>query len=197
MSEQIHKTGSLHPEPALVNVPEEIATERLVVRPPRPGDGQALNAATIESAAELQPWMPWANPLPPVEPSEAYARKAHARFVSREDLPYRAQLKRTGEFVVGSGLHRIDWNVPRFEIGYWCRTRFVGQGYVSEVVRALSEMAFATLGAQRVEIRMDATNLRSRRVAELCGFVLEGVLRRETRTHRGELRDTCVYARLK
>jgi RimJ/RimL family protein N-acetyltransferase len=180
-----------------VNVPEEIVTERLVIRPPRPGDGAAINAATIESAAELRPWMPWANPLPTVEQSEAYARKASARFLSREDLPYRAHLKQTGEFIVGSGLHRIDWNVPRFEIGYWCRTRFVGQGYVSEVVRALAEMAFGALAARRVEIRMDARNQRSRRVAELCGFELEGILRSETRSHLGELRDSCVYARIR
>jgi hypothetical protein len=29
-------------------------------------------------------------------------------------------LKGTNTFVGGSGLHRMDWSVSRFEIGYWC-----------------------------------------------------------------------------
>jgi RimJ/RimL family protein N-acetyltransferase len=196
MSAPTAAPGAVHPEPLLVDVPAEILTDRLLIRPPLPGDGPELNAAAIESAAELQPWMPWTCPLPTVEQSEAYVRKAQASFLARQDLPYRAQLKSNGDLVVGTGLHRIDWSVPRFEIGYWCRTKYAGQGYVSEVVRALTQMAFVKLRAQRVEIRMDARNERSRRVAERCGYVLEAVLRCESRNHHGELRDTCIYARV-
>jgi RimJ/RimL family protein N-acetyltransferase len=79
-------------------------------------------------------------------------------------------------------------------IGYWCRTACVGQGYVTEAVRVLAALAFDTLGAQRVEIRCDVRNARSRAVAERAGFAQEGVQRNEGRTPLGELRDTVVYA---
>jgi len=48
----------------------------------------------------------------------------------------------------------------------------------------------------RLEIRSDARNAASRRVAEKCGFELEGILRRARRNATGELADACVYAKV-
>ena len=127
-------------------------------------------------------------------------RSSRAAFLLREDLTW-LMFERTPEgeglFVGGTGLHRIDWAVRRFEIGYWVRTGFEGQGLVAEAVRALTRLAFDRLGAARVEIRMDSTNLASRRVAERCGYTLEGVLRQDSLTPAGARRDTCVYARVR
>ena len=53
---------------------------------------------------------------------------------------------------------------------------------------------FVTLGARRVELRIDARNHPSIAVAERLGFELEGILRRDVRDHHGVLRDTRVYA---
>ena len=94
-------------------------------------------------------------------------------------------------------MHRIDWSVPRFEIGYWRRSGEQGRGVVSEAVRALARFAFDQLGARRVEIRMSSDNARSRAVAERCGFTLEGVLRQDSLDVRGRPRDTVVYARVR
>jgi RimJ/RimL family protein N-acetyltransferase len=184
-------------EPLLIDVPEQIETDRLTIRMPRPGEGAAVNAAVAESFDELHRWMPWAATMPTVADSEAQSRRAHGRFLLREDLSYRAWLKGTDTYVVGSGLHRMDWSVPRFEIGYWCRTSLVGRGYVSEVVRALTAVAFHRLGANRVEILTDARNHRSWRVAERCGFALEGTRRHDARAPDGALRDTRVYAKVR
>ena len=64
-------------------------------------------------------------------------------------------------------------------------------------MQALTRFAFDRLEARRVEIRMDAGNERSWRVAERVGFRLEGVLRGNSLTPAGELRDTRVYARVR
>ena len=180
----------------LLDFPDCFETERLIVRCPQPGDGAALNAAIVESLDELRPWMPWAQAAPAPEESEEYCRRARARFLAREDLPLQIFLK-DGTFVGGSGLHRIDWDVPKFEIGYWCRASRQGQGYVTEAVIGLKRFAFEQLGAQRVEIRCDARNLKSQAVAERAGFHFEACLRREARDHRGELRDTLIFVLLR
>jgi RimJ/RimL family protein N-acetyltransferase len=43
--------------------------------------------------------------------------------------------------------------------------------------RLLTEWAFAEAGAQRIQLVIDVENPGSRRVAERCGYVLEGVMR--------------------
>lgn len=186
------------PDPLLIEVPEAIRTERLLLAAPRPGIGPALAVAIAESMGELKPWMPWAQQVPSFEDSETVVRRQWADFIARRDLAYQIyDLAPEGRRLLGGcGLHYLDWTLRRFEIGYWLRTSAQGQGLVSEAVRALTTMAFEQLQARRVEIRVDEVNLRSRAVAERCGFELEGILRRDSLTPAGEVRNTCVYARI-
>ena len=174
--------------------PEAFETERLLIRSPMPGDGPELYAAVRESMEDLLPWMPWAAEHGTVEDSEASAREARVRFLERTELRMHLWLKGTGTLVGSSGLHRIDWGVPKFEIGYWCRTGMTGRGYVTEAVRGIAAFAFDVLGAQRVEIRCDPLNRPSARVAELAGFRLEGELRNDARGTDGTLRNTLVFS---
>ncbi len=148
----------------------------------------------LESLDELQPWMPWVHPVPSVQDSEEYCRQAYAKFLARSELPFQLFLKESGEFVGGSGLQNVKWEVPSFEIGYWCRSAQQGRGYISEAVRGLTKFGFETLGAQRIAIRCDARNIRSRRVAERAGYKLEGRLRNDEVAVNGELRNTLVFA---
>lgn len=176
------------------DIPNAIETERLTIRCPEVADVPAIYASVRESLLELMPWMPWATPNYSLEGCETNTREAIACFITRWDLRYHFHDRKTGEHIGNSGLHRIDWSVPRFEIGYWCRTSKAGGGFVSETVRALTRLAFERLGAARVEIRCDDRNERSYRVAERCGFGLEGTLRYEGRTTDGSLRSTRIYA---
>ena len=45
-------------EPLLLEVPDRLETDRLVMRVPRPGDGRMLNDAIRVSHDELAPWLP-------------------------------------------------------------------------------------------------------------------------------------------
>lgn len=181
-------------DPLMVELPAELLTARLRLAPPAPGDGLMVNRAIVESFPELNRWMDWAATVPSIIESERFVRDSAARYLRRDDLPMFIRKRDTGEFVGASGMHRIDWNVPRFEIGYWCRTSLVGQGYVSEAVVALTRFAFEHLKAARVEIRTDVNNDRSWRIAQRLGFTLEAIMRRDTRTAHGALRDTRLYA---
>ena len=104
--------------PILRDFPDAFETERLRIRSPLPGDGAEVYAAVAESLEELKPWMPWAHRELTVEVEEEIMRRARAAFLERSDLMLLLFLKGTGTLVGGSGLHRIDWEVPKFEIGY-------------------------------------------------------------------------------
>ena len=180
--------------PIMRDFPEAFETERLVIRSPMPGDGPELYAAVRESMEDLLPWMPWPAEHGTVEDSEASAREARVRFLERTELRMHLWLRGTGTLVGSSGLHRIDWGVPKFEIGYWCRTGMTGRGYATEAVRGMAAFAFGLLGAQRVEIRCDPLNRPSACVAERAGFRLEGELRNDARGTDGTLRNTLVFS---
>jgi RimJ/RimL family protein N-acetyltransferase len=180
--------------PILVDFPESFETERLVIRSPLPGDGPEVYAAVRESIEELSPWMAWPKEHRTVDDSEANARRARVAFQARSELRLHLYLKGTETLVGIAGLQDIDWDVPKFEIGYWCRTRFTGNGYITEAVKAITSLAFDALGARRVEIRCDPRNLGSARVAENAGFTLEATLHNNEAGTDGTLRDTLIYA---
>jgi RimJ/RimL family protein N-acetyltransferase len=162
--------------PILGDFPESFETERLLIRCPLPGDGPEVHAAVHESMSELLPWMDWPREHKKVEDSEERIRRDRVRFLERSDLLLLLFLKGTNTLVGGSELHRMDWSVPRFEIGYWCRTRYAGRGYVTEAVRGIAGFAFEHLGARRVQTRCDSLNERIVRVAERAGYRQEGKL---------------------
>jgi RimJ/RimL family protein N-acetyltransferase len=184
-------------EPILRDFPDRFESDRLLIRSPLPGDGAEVHAAIEESLDELRPWMPWAHLEQTPDDVEANVRQSIADFVGRRDLRLHLYLRDGGGFVGSSGLHRIDWTVPRFEIGYWVRTSMTGRGFATEATRRIAEFAFDDLGAERVEIWCDAANERSAAVARGAGFTFEARLARNRRDTSGALTDSLCFARLR
>ena len=185
-------------EPILLNLPDSIQTERLLMRSPRTGDGALLYEAVNESLPELRRFLaslPWVAAEQTIETSEVFCRTAQSNFIVRKDFTFLLFEKATGDLVGVASLHRTDWTTPKTEAGYWARTSKSGNGFISEAVAGLVAFAFASLAVVRVEVVTDEENTPSRRVAERCGFQLEGTLRNERRSPDGSLRDTCIYAR--
>ncbi len=184
-------------DPILLDFPEEFETERLLIRATRPGDGAELNAAIRESRKELAPFMPFARVLPKPEETEALVRRRRLHFLDRSDMMMLMTDRATGQILGSSGLHRMNWDVRRFEIGYWIRTSRAGEGLVTEAVHGLTDYAARFLDANRIEIRCDDRNLRSAAVAERAGFTLEGVLRNWVREEDDTLVNEMVFAKIR
>ncbi|MGN7386446.1 GNAT family N-acetyltransferase [Sporosarcina sp. SAFN-015] len=186
------------PKKRIPNVPTEIESERLIIRMPEVEDALDVWNAIRNSQPALKEWMPFAQKAPELHTTEENLRQAIADFITRKDLRLHMFSKETGEFVGSTGLHRIDWAVPKFEIGYWLDTKFEGRGLMTEAVERLTVFAFDELGARRVEIRCDEENVKSRSVAERAGFELEGTLKCDSLSVDGkQLRNTCIYAKIK
>lgn len=184
-------------KPILLDFPDLFETERLIIRTPRIGDGQAVNDAVRESHENLKPWMPWATTIQAVEETEERVRQGAVRWILREDLWMLLFRKSDGLYVGGSGLHRIDWSVPAFEIGYWVRTSLEGKGYISEAVTGITNFGFGVLGGERIEICCDTRNTRSANVAKRAGYTLESTLRHDGWANDGTLRDTYIFGMIR
>jgi RimJ/RimL family protein N-acetyltransferase len=81
------------------------------------------------------------------------------------------------------------------EIGAtWLSSRAQGTGINTEAKLLMLRHAFETWGVQRVSMRADARNTRSRAAIERLGAVLEGVHRAHTRGLDGLVRGTAFYS---
>jgi len=173
--------------------PVEIESDRLKLRLPTSADVEALNAAILASHPELSVWMDWAvNPQTLAETAK-FVAESETSWQEEKALNLLMVEPATGEIVGATGYPRLDWNVPKFEIGYWVRSDRVGKGYASESTWALTRHAFEVLSANRVELRMDDRNRRSWAVAQRLGFQLEATLRNDVRVPDDSLRDTRIY----
>jgi ribosomal-protein-serine acetyltransferase len=180
-----------HPIPTL---PKE--TERLILRQPSPDDAETIQYAIEETFEDLHHWMPWAIHFQSLDETREFLEAAESRFSRGEDFAISAFHRQTGKFVLSTGLHPRNWDVPKYEIGYWCRAAMQKRGFTTEAVKALTDIAFREMGAKRVEIRCDSRNIPSRRVAERAGYRLEAELRSDDRANDGSLRDTLIYVLL-
>ena len=72
-----------------------------------------------------------------------------------------------------------------------------GRGFVTKAIRATLTFIFQHLKAHRVYLHCSDVNERSRRVAERCGFILEGHLRETKRQPGGTFSGEFTYGLLK
>lgn len=182
--------------PILIDIPVPIETDRLIIRPPRAGDGAAFAEAKRETRDDLLRWMPWATADDMgAEATEAVMRKASADFIMRTNLMMVAFERGSGLPVVFSGLHRMDWHARIFEIGYWVRKSAQGKGYATETANALTRFAFNALAARKVLITHAEGNAASAAVIHRLGYPLEVVERYGSTLPDGTVVDQHRYAR--
>ncbi len=178
----------------LPQIPEELIGPRVLLRPLKLRDAPAIWEALEESRERLGAWLPWARDVQSLEDERAVIVRLRARWKLRKGLVVGIFDRATGRYLGGSGLQAINWGLRIFEIGYFIRTSAEGRGYVTEAVQLLTRCAFDRLQANRVEIYVDPRNVRSARVPERLGFVLEGTLRRCRAGVDGQPTDRQVYA---
>lgn len=182
-------------EPILLDVPDRLCGDRIVVRPYQPEDAVAILAGVMATRAELQQRLRSMQGFDSLDDARRLVARSRGRWILREDFIAGIFERTSGSFCGEVSLHPIDWEYGKFEVGYWLCATARGKGYATEALRLMSGLALATLGAQRVEIFVEIDNTASCRVAERAGFVLEGTLRRNLRAaDGGSLRDVRAYS---
>ncbi|MGY1604151.1 GNAT family N-acetyltransferase [Geodermatophilus sp. SYSU D00815] len=170
---------------------EVVRTERLVLRPYRPDDEDAVLEACQDPG--IQRWI-HALPVP-------YTREVARAWVTEVAPAERAAgrgmpvvVEADGVLVGSSGVHlREGYLGP--EIGYWIAPHARGRGYAAEAAHALAEWALG-LGAPRVHLVADVRNTASQAVAHRAGFTKEGVVRSCIPYRDGTRGDAALFSRL-
>ena len=170
---------------------ETVRTARLVVRPFRPSDVDAVLRASQDP--ETQRWI-GVLPVP-------YTRENAREYVEVTAVQDRAEglglpsaVEADGELVGTAGASLRPGRLGP-EIGYsiapWARRR----GYAAEAARALADWALG-LGAPRVHLYTDVGNTASQAVARRAGFTQEGVVRSCLPYRDGTRANAVLFGRL-
>jgi RimJ/RimL family protein N-acetyltransferase len=183
--------------PSLHPLREELQGPRVVLRAYRLEDAPALWEAIAESRDHLRPWESFADDFRTLEETRDWIVRRSAAWLLRERCTWGLWQRQGGRYLGQVELWprgAQGWTIPAFVLAYWIRASAQGHGYVSEGVRLLTAYAFEELGAQRVELGIDAKNVRSVAVARRCGFVQEGCLRHTGVEEDGTLVDNLIFA---
>jgi RimJ/RimL family protein N-acetyltransferase len=183
--------------PILLDLPTELTTARLLLRCYRPGDGAMywqMLRANREHLYEFLP--PNLLALSNEEEAEVVIRRLTADWQLRQLFIFGVWEKASGSYAGETYLANADWHVPCIELGYFLVKAFTGKGIATEMARATIAFAFEQLRVARVELHCAATNEASMKVAERCGFRLEGQQRRRHHLKDGRVVDRLWYGLL-
>ena len=186
---------------------DPLETPRLALSVVCEADHDDLVAAIVSSRSHLAPWLSFARgPLDAELMVTEHTVRARAALAEKLEWLAIVRERATGQLIGQAGLVRPDWSVGRAEVAYWLVPSAVGQGYASEIVTEIVRWFFGDLNGERLEVRTEVANSRSRAVAARNGFSFEGTLRRTYPPWPFESlpwalegqdvgwRDECVYA---
>jgi N-acetyltransferase len=110
-------------------------------------------------------------------------------------MPFTVIDKHTNEICGSTSYLNISWFDNRLEIGStWLGTSFMGTGVNRPAKFALLSYAFEVMKIDRVEVKTDNLNERSKAALLKVGMIPEGVLRSHMQVHSNRRRDTLYFS---
>jgi ribosomal-protein-alanine N-acetyltransferase len=167
------------------------------------GEGLRLRMVTVADAPALYSYLSRPQVFESTS-ADAWTPESVAQF-ARDNAAGAAIGKwcRYGILVTGQadpvgdiGLHNIDLQNRRCELGYQLSPDYWGKGVMTRAARPLLAWAFGEGGFNRVEATVMEGNDRSGRVLERLGFRREAMLR-EYKFVRGQFRDYSIWSLLR
>ena len=165
---------------------------RLLLRPPR--DHEAAAALVMLTDADVAQW----NPAPLVvdlpsarawcERGGDWGTGGHATFSIIEVA--------SGSYAGNISVFDLDLEQAVGSVGYRVATEHRAKGVATAALATVRDWVFADLGLVRLQLFHAVPNEGSCRVAERCGFALEGVLRSGSVFGDGRRYDEHLHARL-
>ncbi|MEM7115740.1 MAG: GNAT family protein [Chloroflexota bacterium] len=183
-------------QPTLLDIPQQLETERLRLRAYQAGDGHWLHQIYQrdydhlgKSARGILAGLGFDLTKP--DDAETFVRHLVVDWVLRHRFVFSVWHKESTNFVGELWVECKNWQTRQHEIGYFVVSDYLRQGYATETAKAGLGFVFNDLQAHKAALTCDEDNVASYRVAERCGFVREGCLRaaflREDGTFMGQL----------
>ncbi len=123
----------------------------------------------------------------------AYFTRQRQRATDGTGLSFAITDVRSTQAVGSIGLWTRDYDRGRLTIGFWVAEEFRQRGHAQDALATLTAWAVTLRGVGRLQLFVEPWNESSWRLAETCGFMREGLLRR-WQAVGDQRRDMWVYS---
>jgi RimJ/RimL family protein N-acetyltransferase len=177
-----------------IYVPASIKTERTIIRRYKEGDGKEVFELLSANKERFMDSFPRSVAAVTDEhKGEFFVRNKIVEWYTQKNFFFAIEEKNSGKYIGQASIKSIEWEIPKAEMAYYLDKNQEGKGLASEVVKRLITLAFEQLNIKKLFLRIHKNNLKSCRLAENCGFIHEGVHRKEFLTHDKKLVDVIFY----
>ena len=163
----------------LLELPEILETDTLVIRKYGRGDGEQYNDLFERNNNRelLKEHVDEATEITTTEEAEIRVREHAAEWDARKRFVMGVWLKKEELYIGQIWIEPKNWEVPSFELGYFLDDGYQGHGIAFVAAKRSLRFLFDELHAHKVMILTRDTNEKSWKLAERLGFVREGHLR--------------------
>lgn len=172
----------------IINISERVTLELISAKHAEP-----LYAVIDDNRPHLAAFLPWVPYMNALDKFQQYINNCNLLYQQKTEVSFAIVLD--GNPVGRIGLHQIDGQHKSASVGYWLAKHAEGLGIVVQSCSKLMGYGFKSLGLNRIEIRVAATNKRSQAIPEKLGFTKEGLLR-QAEWVNGVAHDIQVYGML-
>jgi RimJ/RimL family protein N-acetyltransferase len=157
-----------------------------------------LEESDVENLLEFSINEPetWKYSLIQVEGKENLTNYIQLALKAREnktEYPFIVFDKKSGKYAGSTRFYDINWTFKTLQLGYtWYGKEFRGTGLNKHCKFLLLQLAFETLGLDRVEFRADNNNQHSIAAMKSIGCKVEGVLRNHMPTYNSDVRRDSI-----
>jgi len=131
-----------------------------------------------------------------IESTKFFMLKILERTKENSYFPYVIIDNSDNKFVGFIDLKNIDYNIRKAELGFYMNEKHTGKSIMTKALNCLCNYYFKEHQFSKLFLRTHPNNLSTRKLAEKCGFKIEGTIRNDYMTTSGKIIDLVYYGRL-
>ena len=130
------------------------------------------------------------------ENTRNYCKRMQEWKDGKEYFPFVIIDLEDNSFVGYIDVKRIDWKIPKAEMGYFIDSRYEGKGIISKALSFVLQHLADQYNFKKILCRIGTRNEGSSKVVLKNGFELEGTIRADFKTSGGEIIDLNYYGKI-
>lgn len=185
-------------DPLLLEIPEELDSDQLILRKYRKGDGIGFFEIfeRNNNREQLKENVDEAESVKTKDDAEIRIRQMMVDWEARKRFVMTIWLKESDTQIGQIWIEANRWDVPSFELGWFLDPGYWGKGFATEAARCAMKFIFNDLNAHKIVVSTRDYNEKSYKLAERLGFIKEGHFR-DGRIDEGKRYGLLYYGMLR